>query len=103
MKTIGRCKDCDLFNKPCDSWPTPEADGCGDFEPRITHKDGTTMEEKMLTVEKNRPTHEELKAAAMPILELLYKYYHPHAYAIINECNVEIVVGDMSAPLPLRD
>lgn len=61
------------------------------------------MDEKMLTVGKYRPTHEELVAAAMPMLELLNKYYHPHAYAIINEGNVEIVVGDMAAPLPIRD
>jgi hypothetical protein len=47
--------------------------------------------------------HEELKEAALPMLAFLNKYYHPHAYAIITEGRVEIVVGDLASPLPIRD
>lgn len=61
------------------------------------------MDEKMLIVGKYRPTHEELVAAATPMLELLNKYYCPHDRAIICEGSVEIVCGDMAAPLPIRD
>lgn len=50
-----------------------------------------------------KATHGELKSAAMPMLAFLNKYYHPHAYAVITEGNVEIVIGDMSVPLPVRD
>lgn len=46
---------------------------------------------------------EELKEAALPLLEFLNKYYHPHAYAIVTEGRVEIVEGDMVCPLPIRD
>lgn len=47
--------------------------------------------------------HDELEQAAMPLLEFLNKYYNPHTYAIVTEGSVEIVVGDMGAPLPVRD
>ncbi|MNG00708.1 hypothetical protein D3C84_836520 [compost metagenome] len=58
---------------------------------------------KEQAVPKRDAAHEELKAAAMPMLEFLNKYYHPHAYAIITEGRVEIVEGAMSVPLPIRD
>jgi len=51
----------------------------------------------------NQPTHDELVAAAMPMLELLNKYYCPHDRAIITEGSVEIVCGDVVAQLPVRD
>lgn len=47
--------------------------------------------------------HEELVKAAMPLLEFLNKYYHPHACAIVTEGRVEVVEGDIGAPLPVRD
>lgn len=53
--------------------------------------------------EQNCPTHKELQEAAMPMLELLNKYYCPHDRAIICEGLVEIVCGDIVAPLPVRD
>jgi hypothetical protein len=46
---------------------------------------------------------EELRAAAMPLLEFLNKYYNPHAYAVVTEGSVQIVEGSMGAPLPVRD
>jgi len=46
---------------------------------------------------------EELKQAAMPLLDFLNKYYHPHAYAVVTEGRVEIVEGDIGTPLPVRD
>lgn len=45
----------------------------------------------------------ELEEAALPLLEFLNKYYNPHCYAIVTEGRVEIVSGEMSAPLPIRD
>lgn len=50
-----------------------------------------------------RPTHDELKEAAKPLHEILCKYYHPHATVIVTQANVEIVEGDISAPLPIPD
>lgn len=46
---------------------------------------------------------EELREAAMPLLAFLNKYYNPHTYAVVAEGRVEIVEGDMFAPLPIRD
>ena len=47
--------------------------------------------------------HDELAKAAMPLLELLNKYYDPHAYAIVTEGRVEVVRGEISALLTIRD
>lgn len=47
--------------------------------------------------------HDELAKAAVPLLELLNKYYDPHAYAIVTEGRVEVVRGEISALLPIRD
>ena len=56
---------------------------------------------------KERPTHEELKAATLPLLEILYRYYDPHTSIIITQSDVEVLTGDMCSdmctPLPLRD
>lgn len=60
-------------------------------------------EDERDTNEKNRPTHEELKQAAQPLLDLLYQYYHPHAVITVTQSHVEVLEGDMCAPLPLRD
>lgn len=59
------------------------------------------LEDTMGEMQANKP--EELKEAALPLLEFLNKYYHPHAYAIVTEGRVEIVEGSISAPLPIRD
>lgn len=45
----------------------------------------------------------ELMTAAMPLLEFLNRYYDPHAYAIVTEGRVEVVRGEVSAMLPVRD
>lgn len=50
-----------------------------------------------------QPTHEELAEAAMPLLNLLNKYYDPHCSAIISEGRVEVVTELMGTPLPIRD
>ena len=39
----------------------------------------------------------------MPLLEFLNRHYDPHAYAIVTEGRVEIVRGEVSALLPVRD
>lgn len=46
---------------------------------------------------------EELKKVALPLMEFLNKYYDPHTYAVVNEGKVEIVCGQMTANLPIRD
>ncbi len=51
----------------------------------------------------NKPKREELRSAAMPLLELLNKYYHPHTYAVVTEGYVEIFEGSMGVSLPVRD
>lgn len=66
-------------------------------------REDDTVDEKMLTVGKHRPTHEELKQAAQPLLDLLYQYYHPHAAIVVTQAYVEVFEADMCAPLPLRD
>lgn len=47
--------------------------------------------------------HNELCKAAEPLLKFLNDHYDPHAYAIVTEGRVEIVRGEISAPLPVRD
>jgi len=54
-------------------------------------------------MENKRPTHEELKAAALPLHKILCEYYHPHATVLVTQANVEIVVGDIGAPLEVPD
>lgn len=51
----------------------------------------------------DKPTREELRSAAMPLLELLSKHYHPHAYAVVTEGHVEILEGSMGVLLQIRD
>jgi len=45
----------------------------------------------------------ELKELAKPLVDLLYRDYHPHAKIIIEQGNVEIVEGVLSVPNDLRD
>ena len=52
---------------------------------------------------KKRPTPEEIKELSKPFVDILYKYYHPHAIIMISQSNTEIVEGDMSVPNDLRD
>jgi hypothetical protein len=44
-----------------------------------------------------------LKEAAKGLHDILCKYYHPHAIAIVSQNSVEILEGDMGAPLPVPD
>lgn len=59
--------------------------------------------EMLKAVEENKRLHDELVAAATPLLDFLNRNYDPHAYAIVTEGRVEIVRGAMSALLPVRD
>lgn len=52
---------------------------------------------------KNEEKFIELQQAAKPLLDFLNKHYDPHAYAVVNEGRVEILRGEMSSPLPVRD
>ena len=48
-------------------------------------------------------THEELKQAAQPLVDILYKYYNPHTAIIIQMDHVEILEGDMVVSFEVRD
>lgn len=56
-----------------------------------------------MTVEEYKVKSEELRKASLPLLEFLNKYYDPHCSAIVTEGRVEIVSGEMSVGLPIRD
>lgn len=56
-----------------------------------------------MVIMKEIPTSEELTQAAMPLLELLNKYYHPYAYAVVTEGSAQILEGDIGVLLPVRD
>ncbi len=45
----------------------------------------------------------ELKEISKPLVDFLYKYYHPHATIMISQSNVDVVEGDMGFPNELRD
>ncbi len=49
------------------------------------------------------PTPAELKNAAKPLVDILYKYYHPHASVIVNQTSVEVVEGVDVAQIEPRD
>jgi hypothetical protein len=45
----------------------------------------------------------ELEEATMPLIDFLYKYYHPHATIMITQTSIEVVEGDMAFPIDPRD
>ena len=45
----------------------------------------------------------ELKEASKPLIDFLYKYYHPHATIMVTMTNTEVVEGSMSIPNEVRD
>jgi hypothetical protein len=45
----------------------------------------------------------ELYEAALPLLNFLNKHYNQYTYAIVKEGEVELVVSEMTAILPVRD
>lgn len=47
--------------------------------------------------------HQELKEAAKPLIDFLYKYYHPHATILVTQANVEVCEGDIAVINELRD
>lgn len=53
--------------------------------------------------EKRDKMFAELKEASKPLIDFLYKYYHPHATIMITQASVEVVEGDMAFPNELRD
>ena len=46
---------------------------------------------------------EELKELAKPLVDLLYRDYHPHAKIIIDQAGVEIVEGVITVRNELKD
>lgn len=42
-----------------------------------------------------KPTSEQLRVAAAPLIEFLNEHYHPHAQAIVTTNSVEILEGLM--------
>lgn len=59
------------------------------------------MDEKKIT--EMAQLRDELVEASKPLLDFLNKRYDPHTYAIVTEGRVEIVRGEVSALLPVRD
>jgi len=51
----------------------------------------------------NEDTFKELKEAAQPVLDFLYKYGDPHTTVVIEMCHVNVVQGEMGMPLDIRD
>lgn len=47
--------------------------------------------------------HEELKNAAQPLVDILYKYYNPHTIITVEMGHVEVLCGNMAAPFEVRD
>jgi hypothetical protein len=58
--------------------------------------------EMLKAAKRNRRLCDELTKAVMPLLEFLNRH-GPHAYTIVTEGRVEIVRGEVSALLPVRD
>jgi hypothetical protein len=46
---------------------------------------------------------DELKRLAAPLVDFLYRYYHPHATIMITQTFAEVVEGDMGVPFESRD
>jgi hypothetical protein len=51
----------------------------------------------------NTLSHEELAAAAKPLLDILYTHFDPHTTIIMDQAHIEIVRGEMVTPFELRD
>jgi hypothetical protein len=56
-----------------------------------------------MNTEEYKQKAEELQKASLPLLEFLNKHYDPHCSEIVTEGRVEIVSGEMSVSLPVRD
>ena len=70
------------------------------------HKEESTMNPnstEKLVITRNRPSREELIEACKPLVDMLYKYYSPHACIMVSQAHVEILEGDMVAKFELRD
>lgn len=44
----------------------------------------------------------ELKAAAMPLIEYMRKHYNPHNKIIVTLDRIEVLSGEMSVPVEVR-
>jgi hypothetical protein len=53
--------------------------------------------------EETQKVQQELKEAAKPLVDFLYKYYHPHATVLVSQANVEVCEGDLAIVNDLRD
>jgi hypothetical protein len=52
--------------------------------------------------EETQKVQQELKEASKPLVDFLYKYYHPHATILVSQVNVEVVEGDLAIVNDLR-
>jgi hypothetical protein len=53
--------------------------------------------------QNNKISFEELKSAAMPLVELLRKKGHPHLQVIVTDSMVKITEDKMGVPLEYED
>lgn len=51
----------------------------------------------------SQPTFEELEIAALPLVNILYKYYNSHTTILINQTSVEILCGEMTMSIEPKD
>ncbi len=48
-------------------------------------------------------THDELKEAAKPLIDILYEHGCPHSVIVVRMDSVEIFSGEMAVPVEVRD
>lgn len=68
--------------------------------------DDLTCEDKCKDIpntKPHKPSFEELKEAAQPLVDILYEYYDPHTAILVEMDHVEILCGDMVVPIEVRD
>lgn len=76
---------------------------CFDGRPEILPDKVKSFKTWLQKEAQENSLHEELCEAAGPLLKFLNDHYDPHTYAIVTEGRVEVVRGEISSPLPIRD
>lgn len=56
-----------------------------------------------LESDENRKKYLELKEAAKPLVDFLYKYYDPHTTVLVTQSHTEVCEGYLVVPNDLRD
>lgn len=70
---------------------------------RIVILDEEKEEDNVQDQQWEKPTMEEFKAAAKPMVDFIQKYFHPHAHVIITADGAELSEGTMATPFEVND